>query len=64
MSVRVEWMTATATEPTVLRRGAEAEDGQEVTAPLALDLGPVVIEGEKTQLVAFLSQSLQEVMLS
>lgn len=49
MSVRLEWLTATDpyVRPELYEAGETLADGNRVTGPVALGIGPVIIEAQR-----------------
>lgn len=57
MSVRLEWITASHCHVEPMVAGDEAGDGQYVTEPVALAIGPLVVEGTVDELTEMLAQA-------
>lgn len=59
MSVRLEWMEAGDPfgGPAVYGKGEQLGDGQRVTSPFALGLGPLVVEGSRDELIGMLDKA-------
>lgn len=59
MSVRLEWIEATNpyVRPAVFLKGETLADGNRITSPMALGLGPLIIEGTPDQLRSILAHA-------